>query len=209
MGFQVPSSRRDLPQFNPLERLFMKKYLSLLVAGVAALVLVAPTFAGGKKLVSGPQVGKEVPGPFQPLNVTGNYAGQKKCLYCEYGSSPVVMIFARNVSPKLGKLVKAVDKVTAKYQRINMGSCVVFLSDKEGLEKQLKKMAKKQNLKHTVLSIDNPTGPEDYKVAQEADLTVLLYDRHTIHGNHAFRAGELNQEGINQVLADLNKMLKQ
>ena len=39
-------------------------------------------------LRSGPQVGEDVPGPFHPLNVNGEDAGKKACLYCNGGRQP-------------------------------------------------------------------------------------------------------------------------
>lgn len=50
---------------------------------VGALALAALATAGvvaGEALKSGPQTGKDIPGPFHPLNVTGAKAGQKNCL---------------------------------------------------------------------------------------------------------------------------------
>jgi hypothetical protein len=45
-----------------------------------ALVLLAGSTWAEDALHSGPQVGDAVPGPFQPLNVTGKFAGKKQCL---------------------------------------------------------------------------------------------------------------------------------
>ncbi|HWY85794.1 MAG TPA: hypothetical protein VNX28_03665, partial [Gemmataceae bacterium] len=56
-------------------------------AAVAALCVVTGVYAAGT-VKSGPQVGKEVPGPFHPMNVTGEQAGKKNCLYCANGPSP-------------------------------------------------------------------------------------------------------------------------
>ena len=46
-------------------------------------------------LKSGPQVGQEVPGPFHPVNINGEQAGKKSCLYCANGPNPVAAVFAR------------------------------------------------------------------------------------------------------------------
>jgi hypothetical protein len=53
---------------------------SVAVAG-AALVLAVVVFHANADdaLKSGPQVGKGVGGPFNPLNVTGDNAGEKTC----------------------------------------------------------------------------------------------------------------------------------
>ncbi|HEY7309483.1 MAG TPA: hypothetical protein VH643_09010, partial [Gemmataceae bacterium] len=86
---------------------------------------------------SGPQVNEQVPGPFHPLNVTGEAAGKKNCLYCQNGPNPVAVVFAREATPEVAKLIKKLDACTAKHTDCSMGSYVVFLSDKEGLDKEL------------------------------------------------------------------------
>ena len=55
---------------------------TLKVLGVLslALVLFAGSVWAADAVKSGPQVDKDVPGPFHPLNVTGDFAGQKQCL---------------------------------------------------------------------------------------------------------------------------------
>src|SRR2546430_594263 len=130
--------------------------LSRLLAGsgaVAALLLVTGVFAEGT-VKSGPQVGQEVPGPFHPMNVTGEKAGTKACLYCSNGGNPVAVVFARGVNPQVANLLKKLDEATDKNGKANMGSYAVFCSDKEGLETALKDMAGKQGLKKLILSID-------------------------------------------------------
>jgi hypothetical protein len=50
------------------------------VGAFTAAVLVVTSACGADMLKSGPEVGKDIPGPFHPLNVTGHKAGQKNCL---------------------------------------------------------------------------------------------------------------------------------
>jgi hypothetical protein len=50
------------------------------VGAFAAMALAVAGVCAGDALQSGPQVGKEIPGPFHPLNVNGSKAGQKNCL---------------------------------------------------------------------------------------------------------------------------------
>ena len=47
-------------------------------ASLAAALLVGGAVAA-ETLKSGPQPGNQVPGPFNPLNVTGSAAGKKAC----------------------------------------------------------------------------------------------------------------------------------
>jgi hypothetical protein len=54
-----------------------KRYV---IAAFALTVLSAACGVASDGLESGPQVGKAVPGPFHPLNVTGEMEGKKYCL---------------------------------------------------------------------------------------------------------------------------------
>jgi hypothetical protein len=171
---------------------------ALLVGGVLAADAVK----------SGPQPGQGV-AAFHPLNVTGDKAGQKNCLVWSNGNNPVAMIFAREVSDPLTSLVKKIDAATAKNKSCSMGSFVVFCSDSEGLEKQLKDLASKETLNNTVLTIDNPAGPKGFNVVKDADVTVVLYKNKKVVVNHAFKKGELKDQDIEKVLGDLSKILPQ
>ena len=178
----------------------------LFAAAVAAAVLAAPAIA--EHLKSGPQAGENVPGPFHPLNVTGEKKGEKFCLFCVNGQNPVAMVFARENSPELTKLIKKLDEATAKNKGKSMGSFVVYLSDKEGLDKDLTSMAEKEKIEKTVLSIDNPAGPKDYNVAADAAVTVVLYVDRKVKANHAFKKGELKDEAIEKIVSDIPKILE-
>jgi hypothetical protein len=177
----------------------------LFATAVVALVLAVGARAEAVK--SGPQEGKKVPGPFHPLNVTGEHAGEKHCLFCSSGDSPVAMVFARSIDdPKAAALIKKIDEATGK----NKGMCsfVVFLNDEEGLDKKLKTMAEKEKIAKTVLAIDNPAGPKSYEVAKDADLTVVLYVERNVKSNFAFKKGELKDADIEKIIGDVSKIVK-
>ena len=117
------------------------------------------------------------------------------------------MIFAREVSDSLTGLVKKIDTATAEHKSCRMGSFVVFCTDDDKLEKQLKELAKKEELKKTILTIDNPQGPQQYKIAKEADVTVVLYEKQKVKANYAFKKGELNSAAVEKIMADVPKIL--
>jgi len=171
-----------------------------------SIVLLAGSVLAAEKIESGPQVGKTIPGPFHPLNLTGAAAGEKNCLVCQNGANPVAMVFARETSAPLTKLVKKLDDATVKHSSCSMGSFVVFLSEKEGLDKQLQQMAKDAGLKKIILAIDNPAGPKNYQVAKDADITVVLYTQHNVKANYAFKKGEIKDKDIDTIVADVAKI---
>jgi hypothetical protein len=117
------------------------------------------------------------------------------------------MVFAREVSDPLVSLIKKVNAVTEENKAAKMGSFVVFCSDDSGLEAKLKGIIEKEGIKTMVLSIDNPAGPEAYKVAKEADVTVVLYNKSKVIANHTYKKGSLNDKEVEKILADVPKIL--
>jgi hypothetical protein len=176
--------------------------VAFLVALSAGLVLAAET------IKSGPQVGEDLKGPFHPLNITGEQAGKKACLYCANGTNPVAMIFARSASEELGTLCKKIEACCEKNSECKMGSFVVVCTDEEGTEAKLKKLAKDNDLKKVVLSIDNPAGPKGYKVSRDADITVVLYKDRNVKANMAFKKGEFKEKDIEKILEATSKITK-
>ena len=181
-------------------------HISLAIGCVVAL-LTWSLVVGEEPIKSGLQPGENITTIFEPLNVTGPFAGEPHCLVCENGANPVAMVFAREVSEPLVKLLTKLDAATAKHSKQQMGSFVVFLSEKEGLGEELKAVAKRQNLKHTVLAIDAPAGPNGFKVTKDAEVTVVLYVDHAVKANHAFAGGQLNEQATEKILADLPMIL--
>jgi len=186
----------------------MKTHHIAAVLCVALALVIGNAYAEkGQAIKSGPQVGQKLAGPFHPLNINGDKAGEKNCLYCSNGDHPVAMIFAREVTPAVETLIKKIDAATAKNKDAEMGSFVVFLSDDEGLAKQLKSMAEKDKIQKTILSIDNPAGPKGYNVNKDADVTVVLYVNRTAKANHTFKKGQLNDKAIDKIVSDVSKIV--
>jgi phage/plasmid primase-like uncharacterized protein len=178
-----------------------------LFAVAVVVTLGGAVFAADLK--SGPQAGEKVPGPFHPLNINGESAGKKACLYCKAGDSPVVAIFARNSDDAtLQKLIAAVETATDKNAKAELNSFVVFCSDSDKLEGKLKELVEKAKLKNVVLSIESAEGPEKYNISKDADVTVLLYKERTVVANHTFAKGKLTEKDIEKVNADIAKLVK-
>ena len=178
----------------------------------ACAVLVVGGLASAAELTSGPKVGEDVPGPFKPLNINGDGAGKKECLYCAMGDRPVVMIFARDYNSKATKsLITQVEDVLAKNKKDEatdkcLGSFVVFCTDDSKAGPALEKMAEKEKIKLLTLSTDSPTGPAKYKIAKDADVTVVLYTERKVKANYAFKKDEMKDKDIAKIIADIKKI---
>jgi hypothetical protein len=51
-----------------------------IVGAFAVMALATAGVMAGDALKSGPQEGRDIPGPFHPTNLTGAMAGKKHCL---------------------------------------------------------------------------------------------------------------------------------
>lgn len=172
-----------------------------------SVLLLGSLLEAAEPIESGHQPGESITAIFEPLNVTGDYAGQPHCMVCENGASPVAMIFAREPSGPLLQLLVEVDAATAKHRDEQMGSFVVFLSDDAALHERLEEVARKRKIEHLVLTIDDPAGPEGFKVSAEADLTIVLYADYEVKANHAFKKGDFTEASIPSIVSDLSKIL--
>jgi hypothetical protein len=115
------------------------------------------------------------------------------------------VVFARKVTDPLTSMVKKIDAATQKNKKLK--AFVVFLSNDEDLADQVKSLAKKEGIKNVPFTIDNPAGPKAFKIAKDAEVTVLMYDHHKVEANHAFRSGQLNSEAVDRVVGDLKKIV--
>jgi hypothetical protein len=115
--------------------------------------------------------------------------------------NPSAMLFAREVSPELTRLLKQLDAAVAAHADRRLCGCVIFCNDDPGLAGRLQSLAQAEHLGHLVLATYHSDGPPHYKIAREADVTVLLYHRVAVKFNCAFRKGELTDPASKAILA--------
>src|ERR1700733_12541823 len=103
------------------------------------------------------------------------------------------MVFAREISDPLTSLVKKIDEATSKNVANHMGSFFVFLGEEESLKPKLKDLSNKEKIERCVRAIvEKPDGPPGYNIAKDADVTVVLYVKHNVKANFAFKKGGLD-----------------
>ena len=119
-------------------------------------------------------------------------------------------VFARELSGGLARLVKAVDEKVDQNKEKQLASFVVLLSDDpEEAEKSITQFAEEHGIKNVVLTVfDGAAGPEDYKIAKDANITIHLWVGQKVQAKHVLGKGRVNRKVINPVLDDLDKMLK-
>jgi len=124
-----------------------------------------------------------------------------------------VCIFTRTLTDDLASLVKKVDKKAGSYKGDSdspMRAFVVYLTDDpDAAEPKLEEFGKKHNIKNVPLTIfDGVAGPPKYKVAQDAELTVLLWSKIEVKANHAFGPGEFKAKHIPAIVKDMAKIME-
>lgn len=180
----------------------MKKLLGMFLC----LALVGITFAGDLK--SGLPVGDSVPA-FNVRDITGPEKGETLCYRCKYGSRPVVCVFAREATPEVLELTQKIDGVVGKNKDSKMAAFVCVLTEEpDAVEKKLETAAKDLKIAHTPLTIiEGATGPANYKLAKDADVTVMMWNESEVKVNHAFAKGKLDKKAIETLVAETKKIL--
>ena len=122
----------------------------------------------------------------------------------------MVTIFTRSITDNLTSLVKQVDEQVAKNEDKKLKSFVVLLSnDPDADEAKLTELAEKAGIKHVPLTVfDGVAGPPNYKIAEDAEVTVLHWLERKTVVNHAFAKGKLDKEGVKKVVESTAEILK-
>ena len=182
----------------------MRRILS--VAFVASAMFAGALIAA--ELKSGLQVGDDIP-PYNVRDVTGPSEGKTLCYRCKYGDRPVVNIFAREMTPEVVALVKQIDELVGKNEEKKMAAFVTLLTnDPDKDEATLKEIAKKQGLKNVPLTVfDGVAGPDGYKIAEKANLTVTMWVEGDVKASHAFAKGEYKTASAKAIIEDTKKIL--
>jgi hypothetical protein len=142
------------------------------------------------------------PGPYSAVIATGPQRGQSYCYVCETGDKPGVIVFARSLGDPLGELVQQLDKLEAEHKSSGLRVWVTFLSnDQPTLDPQVVHWGQKHAIRSVPLGVfEDVKGPPSYRLAADADVTVLLFVKRRVVANFAFRSGELTQEQAARVL---------
>ena len=162
-----------------------------------AVVVANPAYAEEKSdcLAVGSRVGAfyvtKVFGPSDAEPV-----GKKLCYRCRYQDRPVVSLFIRDVNDEVAALVKEVDTKVGENKDAGMAAFVVLLSENpEADAAKLEQLATKAEIKNVPLTtFDGSAGPQGYKVAENADYTVMMWVNAELKVNDTYQKGQLKEQ---------------
>jgi hypothetical protein len=157
---------------------------------------------------SGPRPNQR-PGPYASLVCTGPNRGQQHCFICETADKPSVIVFARTLTEPLGKLVKKVDDAVTEHKTADLRAWVTFLAeDQTKMDRQVVAWGQKHAVRNVPLAVfEDVVGPPTYLLARDADVTVLLSVKQKVVANFAFRAGELNDAAIAEIVRTVPRIV--
>jgi hypothetical protein len=164
------------------------------------------------------EVGKNLPGPFHPYNVTGPHKQHFHSLISEHGLDPMVMIFHKSVdfADPLPSLLKKLDAAIDKNPGMRLGSFVVFLPEdlpevigsddknddaRKELEKKVEQAGADMKLKHVVLCLDSKADVEKYHLRDTNLVTVVLYNKLKTVAVFALPQSEFTEAAIEKIVA--------
>jgi hypothetical protein len=141
---------------------------------------------------------------------TGDKRGVSHCYICDTKDHPAVVVFARSPSPTLGKLVREIDKSLSEHKAEQLRAWVTFLADDQpNLDSKLIKWGQEHAIRAVPLGVfEDANGPPSYKLARDADVTVLFFVKQQVMANFAFRAGELNDDRVTEMMKSLPKLFE-
>jgi hypothetical protein len=120
------------------------------------------------------------------------------------------MVFARSTGDNLARLVKKIDVLVANNTDKKLASFVNILGDDaDTTATAAKKFAEDHQFENVAICVaeDLPNGPPGFKIAPEADVTVIGYVNSQVEDNQAFGPGETNRQQIEAVAAGTKKIL--
>ena len=180
--------------------------MSRLLAGLVPLAFAA-TAAAADPCESGVPVGRR-PGPYSFLVATGPERGQLTCYICEQEDKPTAVVFARRLSAPLGTLLQGLDAIAADKADAGFKAWMTETTSAADLD-ALAAWAKDQGLKSVpVGAFEDPVGPPAYLLADDAEVTVLLFVNRKVVGNFAYREGELDKAAVGDVLKSVPKLFE-
>jgi hypothetical protein len=164
-------------------------------------LLTSAAIAAADPCKSGLQ-SKQRPGPYSALVCVGKERGTQHCYICEAENRPIIIVFARTPSEPLGKLVKKLDSAIKEHKAVELRSWVTFLAaDQTAMDKQIVKWAQQHAISAVPCAVfEDTVGPPTYLLAKEADVTVLLSVNRKVVANFAYRANELDDAAIAEIV---------
>ena len=133
--------------------------------------------------------------------------GDELCYRCRYGSSPIVLVFARRADSKLVELVQQIDSTIAANEEARLRGLVTFLGeDLAEVKDGASEFAQQTGVKFVPVAIakETETGPPNYKL-DDSEVTVLIANDSQLVSMHRSKKKRIN---IPNLMREVKQMIQ-
>lgn len=173
----------------------------------SALLLTTAAIAE-EPFASGPKLGQR-PMPYAFVLATGPNRGTSSCYVCDTADKPAAVVFARSLSDPLGRLAAKLDQAAADGAVPDLRTWLTLLTagPQPDAEDRLTAWGRKHAVRQMPLGVfEDEVGPPAYRLSKQAEVTVVLFVKRQTAATFAFRAGELNDSRIEEVVKSLGRL---
>lgn len=134
--------------------------------------------------------------------------GEQLCYRCRYGSSPMVMVFARRTGGRVIELVKRIDRAVFSNRKRRLKGLVTMMGDSSSTVKAAAgEVAAAAKVEHVpvVVAKEVQTGPLNYKLPADAEVTVVVAKDSQVVKTHTFTSEKVD---IAAVMSEVERILE-
>ena len=138
----------------------------------------------------------------------GVQPGEQLCYRCRYGSSPMVMVFARRTGGRVTELVRRIDRAVFSNRKRRLKGLVTMLGDSTPAVKAAAgEVAAAAKVEHVpvVVAKEVKTGPLNYKLPADAEVTVVVAKDSQVVKTHTFTSEKVD---IAAVMSEVERILE-
>jgi len=133
--------------------------------------------------------------------------GETLCYRCRYGSRPMVLVFARDTGGRVPELLKAIDKSVGENEESKLKGLLTLMGkDASDLKEDAGKIAEQTDTEFVpvVVAEDTKTGPLNYKLSGDDEVTIILAKDSQVVKTHTFSAAKID---VKSIISEVNEML--
>ena len=120
-------------------------------------------------------------------------------------------VFARHTDEALAGLVTKLDHLVAISSLKQAAALTAIVGDDpDAIRAGVRQFADDYRIEHVILTMPkrHDIGDRQLRLADEAEVTVMIAKDRKIVANHAFAAGQLDVAAIEKILADFKSLLE-
>ena len=121
--------------------------------------------------------------------------GEDLCYRCRYGSSPMVMVFARRIGGRVPELVKRIDAAVSTHKESRLKGLITLMGENSSeLRDAAGHVAEEAAVRNVPVTVakEFKTGPLNYKLPSDAAVTVVVAKDSQVVNTHTFSADKID-----------------